>query len=235
MAGRAEGRTDMRRKVETGYSRGEETRARILDVAVRMFGSHGFDGVSTREIAAAASVPQPSLRYYFESKQGLYVACLNHVQALTLQAVEPVIVEAERLLADDAASGFQMIDAFCSIQEAMIDHLIGGVEGSATALFMVRHDLPSVGGAHKFTGDGTIAYRLTACFTRLIMRISGSGLDGQAALLVAGLLNGPLTIIYIRRGRLADIGWDITPERLQWLRRTIRKHTTAALLVYLTE
>ena len=78
----------MRRKVETGYARGAETRDRILNVAIQLFGNYGFDSVTTREIAAQSDVPPASLRYYFVNKEGLYIACLEHVQTLTFKLLE---------------------------------------------------------------------------------------------------------------------------------------------------
>jgi TetR/AcrR family transcriptional regulator, regulator of cefoperazone and chloramphenicol sensitivity len=147
----------MRRTVEVGYPRGEETRTRILNVALSLFGTKGFDGVSTREIAAAASVPANSLRYYFGNKQDLYVACLNHTQTLAFTAMEPALVEAELLLEDQETDILRLIDAFCALQASLIDYMIGGTDGGTTALFIVRHDLPSEGGAGRFTGDGKAA------------------------------------------------------------------------------
>lgn len=219
----------MRRNVEVGYQRGEETSARILTVAVDLFGNRGFDGVSTREIAAAASVPPASLRYYFENKQGLYIACLEHIQAVIFQRMESSLREAEALLDDEQAPCDRIIDSFCDLQEALIDSMIGGPDGGTLALFVVRHDLPSQGGAGNLAGDEAPILRERDCFTRMVMRVSGNQLDAESALRIAGLINGQLTIIYVRRNRLAESGWDITPQRLQWLKRVIRKNSTAML------
>lgn len=221
----------MRRNVEIGYPRGEETRTRILNIALGLFGTKGFDGVSTREIAAAASVPAPSLQYYFENKQGLYIACLEHLQLLALQAMEPALQKAERLLEARKADTDALIDAYCSIQEAMINHLIGGDDDGAMALFVLRHELPSEGDAGHFkSSNRTGALRMMNCLIKLVRQISGNTLDAQSALIVAGLINGQLTAIHVSRRRLAEGGWTITPERLRWLKRTIRKQTRAMLL-----
>lgn len=211
------------------YSRGKETRERILNVAVRLFGSRGFDSVSTREIADAAAVPPASLRYYFENKQGLYIACLGHIQTSTLQVIEPALQSAEMLLKDLNTNTALLIDAFCDVQAALIDYMIGRPDADTTALFMLRHDLPGDGGTSTFKGDGTIAYRMMACFVQMMMAISGNTLEPQTALIVAGLINGQPTAIQLRRHRLAEMGWDITPERLAWLKQTIRTNTTAIL------
>jgi TetR/AcrR family transcriptional regulator, regulator of cefoperazone and chloramphenicol sensitivity len=222
----------MRRSVKAGYPRGEETRARILNIAVSLFGTKGFDSVSTREIAEAASVPPASLRYYFVNKQGLYIACLEHIQAHTFEIMEPALQDAELQLKDEATSSDQLINSFCSLQEALIESMLGGSDDGKAALFMVRHDLPSDGGSGQLSGDGTTARRMMACFTEMTMRISGNQLDAQTALIVAGLLNGQLTNIYIRRSRLSEFGWDITPEHLLWIKQTLRKHSTAGLQAY---
>src|SRR4051812_41429350 len=101
-----------RRTPESGYARGEETRTRIVVMALKLFGEHGFEGASTRDIASAAGVNAPALQYYFDSKEGLYLACVEHIVEYVWQQMSGVVGEAERLLkegADDAA----LIEAFC--------------------------------------------------------------------------------------------------------------------------
>ena len=51
---------------------GAKTKAKILDVAERLFAANGFDGTSMREIAQDADVPLASVAYHFKSKLGLY-------------------------------------------------------------------------------------------------------------------------------------------------------------------
>ena len=55
------------------------TKARILVAAEAVFAAKGFDGASTREIAAAAGVNISSLHYHWESKETLYFAVFEHV------------------------------------------------------------------------------------------------------------------------------------------------------------
>jgi TetR/AcrR family transcriptional regulator, regulator of cefoperazone and chloramphenicol sensitivity len=49
-----------------------ETRQRIIDTSLRLFGEHGFKGVSVRDISAAAGANVAAVSYHFGSKQGLY-------------------------------------------------------------------------------------------------------------------------------------------------------------------
>ncbi len=57
--------------------RSAESRARILDAALREFSAKGFAGARTEQIAAAAGVNKALLYYYFASKEKLYLAAIQ--------------------------------------------------------------------------------------------------------------------------------------------------------------
>ena len=56
----------------------EQTRAAILQAAVREFAAHGLAGSRTDTIAAEARVNKALLYYYFKDKETLYGAALDH-------------------------------------------------------------------------------------------------------------------------------------------------------------
>ena len=89
-----------------------ERRALILDSAGRLFGEHGFDGVTLDEVAAAADVTKPVLYRHFDSKRSLYLAILErHRQDL------PSFFE--RVPAD--LSGDQRLEAILEIWFAYVE------------------------------------------------------------------------------------------------------------------
>lgn len=222
----------MRRKVVAGYARGHEARARILNVGIELFGNFGFDSVSTRDIAAKAGVPPASLRYYFVNKEGLYVACLEHVQTLTFKMLQSELEATEHLLAQDDVEADRLIDSFCAMQDARIDSLIGGPDGGAAALFSIRHDLPSTSGAGKLGSLNPDAQRMAVCYIQVLNRISGNTVDLQSALIITAMISGQIVNLFLRRNRLAEMGWEMTPERIAWLKTTVRKQTAAILKSY---
>ncbi len=87
-----------RNKPRSAVGRPRKTEARpdarnlILDAAEALFSTHGFDGVTIREVTALANVDTALAHYYFSTKQGLFDAVLER------RAVE---VFAERMAALD--------------------------------------------------------------------------------------------------------------------------------------
>ncbi|MBZ9870921.1 CerR family C-terminal domain-containing protein [Mesorhizobium sp. BR1-1-9] len=64
----------------------EMTREALVRAALKLFGRQGFDGTSTREIAAEAKANIGSIAYHFGSKEGLRLAAADHIVD-TIQAV----------------------------------------------------------------------------------------------------------------------------------------------------
>jgi AcrR family transcriptional regulator len=56
-----------------------ETRQALVRAALRLFADKGFDGASTREIAAEANANIGSIAYHFGGKDQLYQACAEHI------------------------------------------------------------------------------------------------------------------------------------------------------------
>jgi TetR/AcrR family transcriptional regulator len=65
----------------------DATRERILAAALDLFSERGFDGASTREIAARAGVTQPLLNYHFSAKDELWRAAVDGLFAALTRAL----------------------------------------------------------------------------------------------------------------------------------------------------
>ncbi len=63
----------------TQAERADQTRARILDAAIREFSENGLAGARTEQIAEAAGVNKALLYYYFKGKDALYAASLESI------------------------------------------------------------------------------------------------------------------------------------------------------------
>jgi AcrR family transcriptional regulator len=59
-----------------------DIREALLESALVEFGAKGFDGASTRAIAARIQAHQPQINYHFESKSALWTAAVDHLFGL---------------------------------------------------------------------------------------------------------------------------------------------------------
>jgi len=65
-----------------------EREQQIVAVAVDEFSERGYNRASMVEIAAQAGISKPLIYQYFGSKDGLYLACLDHVAGGLLSRME---------------------------------------------------------------------------------------------------------------------------------------------------
>lgn len=90
-------------QLQTRSSRGAVTRERILVEASRLFAVRGYFGTSTRDIADAVGLQQPSLFFHFVTKQAIVEELLSYsleeptrVASSLLQLPEPAAVRVYR-------------------------------------------------------------------------------------------------------------------------------------------
>lgn len=77
-------------------ARADATRQALLDAATVEFAAHGFEGASTRAIAARAGTHQPQINYHFESKDALWRAAVDQLFGRLddlIGDLEPVVTE----------------------------------------------------------------------------------------------------------------------------------------------
>ena len=71
----------------------DRTQAEILDVATREFAEHGYSGARVDDIAERTRTTKRMLYYYFDSKEGLFVAVLERAYAAIRDAERAVDVD----------------------------------------------------------------------------------------------------------------------------------------------
>jgi AcrR family transcriptional regulator len=74
---------------------GRDSRERILQAALEAFSENGFDGATTREIAAHAGVPLGLLQYHFGAKPKLWRAAVDRAFAELRSGLEAVLADPE--------------------------------------------------------------------------------------------------------------------------------------------
>jgi AcrR family transcriptional regulator len=81
-----------------GFSHGRVPAAvrseQLLDVAERLFASHGYGSTSIERIAREAGVTRPVIYEHFGSKDGIYLACLRRARAQLDAMLASAVAEA---------------------------------------------------------------------------------------------------------------------------------------------
>ncbi|MEP9370550.1 CerR family C-terminal domain-containing protein [Mesorhizobium sp. KR1-2] len=94
----------------------DQTRAALVHAALQLFGAKGFDGASTREIAALAEANIGSIAYHFGGKEGLRLGAADY------------IVETIQRVATQALDGVAPINEVQGSAEAAHQQLRGAIE-----------------------------------------------------------------------------------------------------------
>jgi AcrR family transcriptional regulator len=219
-----------RHSVTGGYTRGEETRARIIAAAMRLFGVKGYEGASTRDIAAAAGVNAPALQYYFDNKEGVFRACIEYIAESAWDNLSDIVVDAERLI--EAGAGDEMlIEAYCDIQTRAAEFKFKAADQDDWRLFMARQQAgldPDIGFEAVFR---RISVRIFAVAAAIIGRLTGRPADDEDVRIRAVALSGQFQVFHVcRRMALRLLDWDeIDAERQALVKEVVRDHTRALL------
>jgi AcrR family transcriptional regulator len=111
--------------VNKNVERGQATRAHLIDVATRLFASHGYDGTSIEAVLADSGVSRGSLYHHFAGKDALFLVVMEEVGTRTAQPVLDEMLAAPdpvaalragclgwiRLAADPVVQQIMLIDA----------------------------------------------------------------------------------------------------------------------------
>ncbi|MEQ8449499.1 MAG: CerR family C-terminal domain-containing protein [Nitratireductor sp.] len=115
----------------------DQTRLALVHAGLRLFGAKGFDGASTREIAAAAQANIGSIAYHFGGKKGLRAACADHIVA-TIEHIAAQALDGFSGDVEDAVSPADARATFAGALERMVSFVVARPEAGAIVQFVLR-------------------------------------------------------------------------------------------------
>ncbi|MDH6230604.1 AcrR family transcriptional regulator [Mesorhizobium soli] len=122
---------------ENKTASGDQTRIALVHAALHLFGSKGFDGTSTREIAALAKANIGSIAYHFGGKEGLRLGAADYIvetiQGLANQALSDFVPISEP--ADTAEAAQRQLHAAL---DRMVHFIVARPEAGEIVQFMLR-------------------------------------------------------------------------------------------------
>jgi AcrR family transcriptional regulator len=212
------------------YARSEETQRRILEAAIQLFGERGFEGASTRDIAAAAGVNAPALQYHFDGKEGVFRACVEMLAREAHEGFEAISNRVRSAL-EGESSRAELIELLLDCQEARADAFVKRDWDDGRMRFLVQMQtgqapegmLESVGRRGLDTSVG-IAIALVAGIT------NKPADDPLTTLRVLSLQSLLMPYLFSRRLALALLGWsDFQNERLALVKTVLRAQTRSLI------
>jgi TetR/AcrR family transcriptional regulator, regulator of cefoperazone and chloramphenicol sensitivity len=203
----------------------EQTRQALIRAALKMFGSQGFDGTSTREIASAANANIGSIAYHFGGKEGLRIACANFI----VEAIQSVAAQA---LKGDAG-GPQGAAAAAARLNTAIERMVGFVVAAPEAGEIVQFVLREL--AHPTAALDVIYNGVFEPTHKRLCEIwaeaTGEDADSDRTKITVFTMIGQ--VIYFRIGRVAVLrrmGWsDIGPKQAAAIVAVARDNLAAVL------
>jgi AcrR family transcriptional regulator len=193
--------------------RGELTRRRMIEAAVRVFGERGYHGVGTRELAEAAGANQAAIPYYFGGKDGLHAAAAEDVAAAGRAAFLPILarMKAAPVESLDREALTALVRAAFA---ALTRGLVGPMATSFRAAFIVREQLQP-GPAFDKLYEGYIR-ELHEAITALVASARGLGpRTSRAAIEAHALIGMALSFVIARPTLFRRLDWDdLGPRRV---------------------
>ena len=157
-AGRPPAKTSTRRGRPSAGSGEGDLRERILDAAEEQFARHGYDGVSTRAIAALADTSSAMIHYYFDTKREFFDA----VMARRANVINKERLDAMNDYAREAGDDVTVEGVIAAFLRPAMEKMASGGPGWRNYLSLVAW----VGNMHEWGGEV-----MTRSFDPVIQRL----------------------------------------------------------------
>ena len=188
--------------------RGTETRQRLIDAALDVFGRYGFEGATTRQIASEANANLAAIVYHFGGKEGLQVAVAEYLVTRVGTLIGPTLAEIaspETLASPEAARA-----GLTRMLEAYADVLLGEAEAERWARFIVREQLQPTAAFEVVYGmmGGALASAV-----RLVAVATGRDPEDESVRLQTITLMGQVMVFRVAHTLvLRRMGWSAIGE-----------------------
>jgi len=214
----------MNHPVEKFPSPADQTRAALLRAGLRLFGRKGFEGTSTREIAALAKANIGSIAYHFGGKEGLHLACADFIVETIRGITGPALEQASTATTPEAAAR-QLEQSM----ERIVGFFVASPEVGDFAQFVLRElSVPSPALDRLYTGVFEPTHRQLCAIWE---QATGEPAEAEATRIRMFMLIGQ--VVYFRIAREAvflRMNWtDIGPEQAKLIASVASGNLSAIL------
>lgn len=200
----------------------------LLNAGITLFGLYGPEGTTTRMLADESGANSAAITYYFGSKQGLYMATMQHIVDGINKLTDPIVEKVEARLADGLTKE-EALETFQELMEGFSTLFIedNGVE-EWSPMIMREHAVPT--DAYKIFYEGYYE-RTQEVFRQLIGLLCDENPKSDTVMMKAHALFGQSLGFLIARESLRQglRNKQINKTHHRMMKDIIRANTNAIL------
>ncbi|MDQ7784602.1 MAG: CerR family C-terminal domain-containing protein [Desulfomonilaceae bacterium] len=199
----------------------DDPRTRLIETALDLFGQYSFDGVSTRMLAERAEVNLAAIKYYFGSKEGLYLAVAEQIVQHVGQFLGPRMAKVQESLDGDELTKEESFNLLCELLEFFITRLLALPETGKWLKIIFREQLCPTQ-AFDILFDGFMR-PLDQVLFGLVARIVGRNEDDLEVRLRVFSIMGQIQVFNVSPSSIKrTLNWDqYNPDNLEAIRCVI--------------
>lgn len=213
------------RSRQTVQVRGEDTRRRILETALNLFATQGYEGASTRQIAEGAGVNLPAIQYYFGNKEGLYRAIIEDIVADTDRMMASVAPRVRAALDAADTPREELASLLCEMLETFVSLVTSGTQVESRRLLFARAEVEETPGLDVLHENG-MRQIFNPCLG-LLSRVHGKPDTDQEMVVRTLALIGQVVIFCNNHKRPVLAGTGLDAESVRLMKLVVREHTEA--------
>lgn len=204
----------------------EESKRRLVEAGLDLFGRYSFDGVSTRDLADRADVNLAAIQYHFGSKEGLYLAVARCIVERWQTWFAPNLAKIEKALGrnpDDETSFFLV----CELLDNVLHYVLRESDHVRWMGIIIREQITPTG-AFDILYQG-IMEPLHDGFRQLVGHLLG--LPGPETKVRAFAVFGQVLMFHVARAEIGRaMNWQgYHEEEVELIRKVILEHVRAIL------
>jgi TetR/AcrR family transcriptional regulator, regulator of cefoperazone and chloramphenicol sensitivity len=215
----------------TCLRRGDGTRRRLIQAAIEIFAVYGFDGASTRMLAARAKANLGAIPYYFGSKAGLYRASAQHIADGLSEKMLDTVMEVELALKNRNLEDHQLFELFDRLMIRKFAAIVlGSAEADSWSYFIVREQMRP-GEGFEILYRSVMARIQRLCVTLVARLTKEPDDDARTAIRTMTIIGEIMVFRTARAAAVKRLGWRrFTEDRLSQVQSVLRENAYRLLV-----
>lgn len=187
-------------------NRSADTRRRLLEAGLRLFGRNGLEGVTTRDLSKAANVNLAAIPYHFGSKEGVYMAVADFIAEQLGPQFHAGLESLEAALADPKVSRKELIEKLADYTTSTLRTFAVSPLRLPVALFILREQIQPT--AAFETVFGRVLSPALAIVDQMVSRLLDLPPDHPDVKITANMIWGEqFFAITTREALVRRMGW----------------------------